>query len=246
MDYSSLEKLSLWNCDSLKSFPLDLFPKLYHINIYECSNLESHTVPEHYEHDLVTLHISIYSWPNFVSFPKGGLRAPSLTSLVISSCKNLKSLPKKMHTLWSLERLNISNCPKVESFPEGGLPSNLNSIQISNCEKLIASRMGWGLQNLPILKHFSIGGKNEDLESFPEAQLLPTSLSYLSIWYFPNLKSLDKKGLQHLIALEKSHIFYCPKPKFMPEHGLPASLSILEINDCPLLKKEWQSKKGKE
>jgi hypothetical protein len=245
LDYSSLEKLCLQNCDSLKSFPLDLFPKLYHIQIDGCSNLESLTVPEHYEHDLVTLQIDISCCPNFVSFPKGGLRAPSLTSLSIGSCENLKSLPEKIHKLLlSLERLHIKYCREVESFPEGGLPSNLNSIDIWDCEKLIASRMGWGLQNLPILKHFSIG-KNKDLESFPVAQLLPTSLTYLSIYDFPNLKSLDKKGLQHLIALEQLFICRCPKLNFMPEQGLPASLSILEIYECPLLKKEWDRKKRK-
>jgi hypothetical protein len=32
----------------------------------------------------------------------------------------------------------------------------------------------------------------------------------------------------------------------MPEDGLPASLSTLRIYKCPLLKKEWQTKKGKE
>jgi Leucine-rich repeat (LRR) protein len=246
LDYSSLERLCLRNCDSLKSFPLHLFPKLYHIKIDKCSNLESLTVPEHYDHDLVTLEIKILSCPNFVSFPKGGLRAPSLTSLSIECCENLKSLPEKMQILKSLESLHVWSCPEVESFPEGGLPSNLNSIRIIFCEKLIASRMGWGLQNLPILKYFIISGKNEDLESFPEAQLLPTSLTYLSISGFPNLKCLDKKGLQHLIALEELNIWYFPKLKYMPEQGLSTSLSILKIIDCPLLKKEWQSKKGKE
>jgi hypothetical protein len=247
LDYSSLEKLVLWNCDSLKSFSLDLFPKLYNIEIKNCSNLESVTVQEHYEHDLVTLEIEIFDCPNFVSFPKGGLRAPSLTSLSIINCENLKSLPEKMHILLlSLERLDIRYCPEVESFPEGGLPSNLKGFYIKDCEKLIASRMGWGLQNLPILENFLIGGKNEDLESFPEAQLLPTSLTSLFIWDFPNLKCLDKKGLQHLIVLEFLRILGCPKLKYMPEQGLPASLSILRVTDCPLLKKEWQSKKGKE
>jgi hypothetical protein len=247
LDYASLEKLYLWNCDSLKSFPLYLFPKLYDIQIRECSNLESLAVPENYEHDLVTLTIEIWSCPNFVSFPEGGLRAPSLISLSIINCENLISLPEKMRILLlSLERLSIGKCPEVESFPEGGLPSNLNSISCSSCEKLVASRMGWGLQNLPILKHFSISGKNEDLESFPEAQLLPTSLTYLSISNFPNLQSLDKKGLQHLIALEELRIYSCPKLKYMPEQGLLASLSILRIFKCPLLEKELKSKKGKE
>jgi hypothetical protein len=244
LDYSSLERLQLCGCDFLKSFPLHLFPKLYHIHISGCSNLESLTVPEH---DLVTLEIRIDQCPDFVSFPKGGLRAPSLTSLYIGRCENLKSLPEKMHILLlSLESLEITGCPEVESFPEGGLPSNLNSITIVGCKKLIASRMGWGLQNLPFVNYFSISGNNEDLESFPEAQLLPTSLTSLSIGRFPNLKSLDKKGLQHLIALEELHIWDCPKLKFMPEQGLPASLSTLAIHKCPLLKKEWQSKKGKE
>jgi hypothetical protein len=32
----------------------------------------------------------------------------------------------------------------------------------------------------------------------------------------------------------------------MPEEWLPAPLSIIGINRCPLLKKQWQSKKGKE
>jgi hypothetical protein len=243
----TLEKLCLQNCDSLMSVSLDLFPKLYDIEIKECSNLESLTVPENYEHDLVTLHIHISYCPNFVSFPKGGLRAPSLTLLRINDCENLRSLPDKMHILLlSLQVLHLSTCPKLESFPEGGLPFKLNTIEIKGCEKLIASRLGWGLQNLPILKHLSIGGKNEDLESFPEAQLLPTNLTHLWMWDFPNLKSLDKKGLQHLITLEELLIVGCPKLKYMPEHGLPASLYILRISSCPLLKKEWQSKKGKE
>jgi len=57
---------------------------------------------------------------------------------------------------------------------------------------------------------------------------------------FPN------EGLQHLIALEELFIGFCPKLKYMLEQGLPAFLSILRIEVCPLLKREWQSKKGKE
>jgi hypothetical protein len=63
--------------------------------------------------------------------------------------------------------------------------------------------MGWGLQNLPFLELLTIGGNSEDVESFLEAQLLPTSLTSLSISGFRNLKYLDKKG----------H----PKLKYIPE-----------------------------
>ncbi|XP_059463422.1 putative disease resistance protein At3g14460 [Corylus avellana] len=247
LDYSSIEKLVLSNCDSFKSFRLDLFPMLNHIEILKCSNLESLIVPEHCEQNLVALHILVYSCPNFVSFPKGGLRAPSLTSFAVMSCGSLRSLPEKMQLLLpSLQELHISNCPEVESIPEGGLPSCLKSIHFNGCDKLIESRMGWGLQNLPFLRKLSIGGKSEDVVSFPEAQLLPTSLTSLSISYFPNLKYLYKNGLQRLTALENLEIKNCPKLKYMPEQGLPTTLSILQISNCPLLKKKWQSKKGKE
>jgi len=124
------------------------------------------------------------------------------------------------------------------------LPSNLKRLHISSCDKLVASRMGWDLQNLPFLTHLIIHGI-PGVESFPESQLLPTSLTYLFIYNLPNLRSLDK-GLQLLSALEELIIYDCPKLKYMPEQGLPPSLSILDISNCPLLKKEWQGKKGKE
>jgi hypothetical protein len=201
----------------------------------------------YYEHDLVTLEIRISYCDNFVSFPKGGLRAPKLTGFVVEDCGSLRSLPDKMHILLpSLEYLCICNCPQVESFPEGGLPSNLKTIDIRNCEKLIASRMGWGLQNLPFLRSLIIDSNSEDVESFPEEPLLPTSLTSLHIQSFPNLKSLDKKGLQHLNTLEYLWIRNCPKLNCMPKQGLPPSLSMLSIDKCPLLKKKLQSKKGKE
>jgi Leucine-rich repeat (LRR) protein len=245
LECSYLQKLEMVNCDSLKSFPLDLFPKLSDIQFLFCSNLESLTVPEHYEHDLASLQIRIYFCPNFVSFPKGGLRAPSLTSLSMNGCGSLRSLPNKMHILLpSLQYLFVIDSPEIESLPEGGLPSNMKRICIWQCDKLVASRMGWDLQNLPFLTSLIITGI-PGVESFPEAQLLPTNLTFLSISNFPNLKSLDK-GLQLLSALEYLEITNCPKLKYMPEQGLPPFLSILEIVSCPLLKKEWQGKKGKE
>jgi hypothetical protein len=210
------------------------------IKIWSCSNLESLTVPENYEHDLVTLEIDIQYCHNFVSFPKGGLHAPKLTRFWVEGCGSLRSLPDKMHILLrSLDFFLINDCPKVESFPEGGLPSNLKVIRIP-------FHMGCGLQNLPFLRNIIIFGKSEVVESFPDEQFLPTSLTSLEIRNFPNSKSLDKKGLQHLNALEELWILNCPKLNCMPEQGLPPSLSRLCISECPLLKKKLQSKKGKQ
>lgn len=85
----------------------------------------------------------------------------------------------------------------------------------------------------------------EDLESFPEEQFLPSTLTSLSIRDIPNLKSLDNKGLKHLTSLETLMINNCEKLKSLPKQGLPSSLSRLYIRGCPLLKKRCQKDKGK-
>jgi hypothetical protein len=245
LDYSSLEHLMLDGRVSLRSFQLDLFPKLCRLEIRDCGTLESLTVREQREHDplLFLIDISIHWCPNFAYFPKGGLCAPNLKCFWIQNCRSLRSLPDNMRTcLPSLEKLSIEDCPQIESFPEGGLPSNLNEIYIDNCAKLFASRMGWGLQELISVKRFTIIGKYEGVESFPEVGLLPTFLTYLHIEGFPNLKSVV---LQDLVALEDLMFWNCPKLKCMPEDRLPASLSTLEIYDCPLLREEWE-RKGEE
>jgi Leucine-rich repeat (LRR) protein len=245
LNYSSLEKLTLDGCGFLKSFPL--FQKLRHLKISNCEDLESLTVGEQHEQDLLASQIEINRCPNFASFPHGGLRAPNLKDFTIYDCRSLRSLPEKMHILLpSLDKLSLSDCPQVESFPEGGLPSNLNEISIFRCDKLFASRLGWGLQTLPSVRRFSIGDKSEDAESFPDEGLLPTNLTYLFIGNFPNLKYLDTKGLQHLTALEELVIWNCRKLECMSKDGLPVSLSTLRINSCPLLEKKLKRKKGEE
>jgi Leucine-rich repeat (LRR) protein len=268
LNYSFLGELTLDGCGFLKS--ITLFPKLRLLQIWNCEDLESLTVGEQHEQDLLLSHIQINRCPNFAYFPQGGLRAPNLKEFSIGHCTSLRSLPEKMHMLLpSLESLFIHACPQVESFPEGGLPSNLNEITIFDCDKLFASRLGWGLQTLLCVRRFLISNKSEDAESFPDEGLLPTNLTYLSIRNFPNLKYLDTKGLKHLTALEELEITNCSKlermskdglsaslstlrimncPKFecMSEDGLPASLSTLMIFGCPLLEKELERKEGEE
>ncbi|WKA02212.1 hypothetical protein VitviT2T_020426 [Vitis vinifera] len=238
------------SCDSLTSFPLAFFTKLETLYI-GCENLESFYIPDGLRNmDLTSLRrIEIYDCPNLVSFPQGGLPASNLRNLEIWVCMKLKSLPQRMHTLLtSLENLTIDDCPEIVSFPEGGLPTNLSSLYIWDCYKLMESRKEWGLQTLPSLGRLVIaGGTEEGLESFSEEWLLlPSTLFSLEIRSFPDLKSLDNLGLENLTSLERLVISDCVKLKSFPKQGLPASLSILEIHRCPVLKKRCQRDKGKE
>ena len=247
--YPSLESLCIRSSfDSLVSFPLELFPKLNHLDIHGCQNLHSFSFSNQgpLQHLLSLRSLQITNCSNFVSLPEEGLPAPNLTSFRVYNCYNLKSLPGQMHTLLpSLQILSIRFCPELESFPDGGLPSSLNSLEIYSCKKLIASRLGWGLQGLPSLRSFCIRGKFEISESFPERELLPSSLTSLQIWNNPLLKSLNGDEL-YLIALKKLGIGCCPNLHSMPEEGLPTSLSFLNVMKCPLLKNRCLREKGED
>ncbi|KAF3964944.1 hypothetical protein CMV_010820 [Castanea mollissima] len=246
--YPSIERLKVnKGPGSLWSLPLEFFPKLKSIHISNSDNLESLSASDTSLLDLTSLtKLTIKSCPNFVSFPSGGLCAPNLTQISISDCYKLKSLAEGMHTLLpSLLYLKLKDCPELESFPEGGLPSNLQILEIDWCDKLFLRRMEWGLQSLHSLREIEIWYNGTEVGSFPEEALLPPSLVRLNI-VFPQLTSLNGRGFQHLTLLKQLEIWVCDKLQCLPEEGFPASLSILDIFDCPLLEKRYRRKNGKE
>ena len=249
--YASLTTLIInSSCDSLTSFPLGFFRKLEFFYVSNCTNLESLSIPDGIHHvEFTSLnYMYINNCPNLVSFPQGGLSAPNLSVLILQQCKKLKSLPQGMHTLLtSLEILVLYDCQELVSFPDEGLPTNLSLLDISNCYKLMEHRMEWGLQRLPFLKIFYLRGCKEEIsDPFPDMWLLPSTLTFLIIEDFPNLKSLAKEGFQHLTSLERLYISNCDELKCFPKEGLPGSLSVLRIEGCSLLTKRCQRDKGKE
>ncbi|RXH93786.1 hypothetical protein DVH24_015853 [Malus domestica] len=246
---TSLRDLRLRDsCDSLRSFPLGVFPKLSTLNIWGSKNLESLAIGEGADDENLT-HLDelfISTCPNLVSFPHGGLRTPKLARFTVQGCENLKLLPDRIHTLTALRDLRIYNLPNVESFAEGGLPPNLQSFVIYGCEKLKPSVENWGLQRLVSLRTFQIRKSQHLLKTVLKEQLLPTTLHGLEISGVNRLKSLKGKGLQHLTCLQELEITSCRRLKFLPKEGFPASLSFLSIKKCPSLRKRCREKTGKE
>ncbi|THG08817.1 hypothetical protein TEA_024268 [Camellia sinensis var. sinensis] len=206
--YTSLEYLSLENCDSLSYLPLGLFPKLRTLNIKDVRNFSTlSTLNRLGFQNFASLEwLSLAGCSNMESFSQQVLIAPNLKTFQLWNCEKLKSLPDRMHSLTSLQSLSIYNCPGIESFSEGGLPSSLHEYE------------------------------EDVLESFPEEGLLPSTLISLCIQSLPNLKSLNTKGLEHLGSLKNMRIAGCPKLQSLPEEGLPTSLLLLEISECLLLK----------
>ncbi|KAK1551967.1 hypothetical protein Q3G72_008078 [Acer saccharum] len=241
--HSSVEHLCIESsCDPLKSFPLALFPKLSNLSISDCANFNSISITE--DHNTLNS-LEIRDCKNLESLWKSGLGTPKLTSILLSNCKKLKQLPGQLHRLTSLQSLFMKECPELDSIPVGGLPSSLNLLRISSCHKLTPC-LQWGLHQLNKFIRFEIEGGCRDLESFPEQNLLPRNLNSLQISRFPNLKVLNYEGLQHLTSLQTLKINSCDKLQFLPEEGLPSSLSYLYISDCPLLKSKLQNRRGSE
>jgi len=120
-------------------------------------------------------YFEIYKCPNFVSLSGEGLHTPNLSFLEVMGCDKLKLLPDEMITLLpKLEYLGISNCPEIESFPEGGMPPNLRTVSIKNCEKLL-SGLAW--PSMGMLTHLYVGGPCDGIKSFPKEGLLPPSMN---------------------------------------------------------------------
>ncbi|TYJ36587.1 hypothetical protein E1A91_A05G317000v1 [Gossypium mustelinum] len=167
LSVTNLTRLWLFSCGSLKSLPEQMqsvFPSLEVLEIDDCPEIER--VPKEglpsklkeiriswsdklienlirkREWSLHTLPSLTYLniWDSEVEmecFPDEHLLPSSLTSLDISSLRNLKSLGYKgFQHLTSLCNLSIYNCPKLQSMPPNMLPPSLSRLCIKNCPSL--------------------------------------------------------------------------------------------------------------
>ncbi|XP_058008151.1 putative disease resistance protein At3g14460 [Hevea brasiliensis] len=243
--HPSLVKLEIEYCGELELFPKGGLPsKLESLAIAYCGKLKIKVIEgidNNYEGDEETLlllpstltRLRIDSLQNLESLNYKGL--VHLRELIILCCPNLQSIPYCMQDLLpSLVKLEIHGCPKLEPFLEGGLPSQLKSLEISGGHGAIAGLMKRDFRTLP---------DNEE-ESIPEETLLPSSLTNLSISNFDNLKYLE---LHHLTSLNELSIDDCPNLQCIAKERLPSSLSDLYIGfGCPLLSQRCKEKVGED
>ena len=177
-------------------------------------------------------------WPSFDLRSCNSLRTLSISGWCSSS------LPFALNLFNNLHSLDLYDSRQLKSFPQRGLPSRLSSLRINKCPELIASREEWGLFELNSLKEFRVSDDFENMESFPEENLLPPTLNSLRLENCSKLGIINYKGLLHLKSLRLLRIEYCPCLEQLPEEGLPTSLSTLYICECPIVKQKYQKEEG--
>ncbi|PPS18704.1 hypothetical protein GOBAR_AA01870 [Gossypium barbadense] len=156
---------------------------------------------------------------NLVSFEESELLSINLRAFSADGCGNVGALPKCMVSITSLRHLCVFDCSADILFPSEGFPANLTSLEISNAPK-IYRRRDW----------------ND----------VPPSLTFIRLSDFENLEFMFSGGFQDLASLQELMIDNCPKLTSLPEKDMLLCLDVLHIFNCPLLKEECSSDKGRE
>nr|XP_025616446.1 putative disease resistance protein At3g14460 [Arachis hypogaea] len=211
VQHKSLTKIEVKGCGSLTLFPMAGFPNLTELEISECQSMEK-------------FHVGV---------PQA---LPNLLCLRISKCPSLVSLPSLGLAAPHLQELCIEDCRKIDCFAEECLPPSFKTLEVIECEKL-ASWITSNVLQSECLTHLKLVSCF-DTKPFPGEGCLPASLECLILREFPNLETLDCKGLHHLTSLKTLAIADCEKLENITEKHRLASIKNISIGEeCPLRRK---------
>ncbi|KAF3441333.1 hypothetical protein FNV43_RR15247 [Rhamnella rubrinervis] len=235
--FKSLKKLRFDNMREWEEWSLvdRAFPNLKKLELWYCPKLKGACLPDIYLPSLQYLGISTHQLMPSLS----RCQFPSLLLLKVYDCPGMKSFPQGRLPS-TIQGIEIRGCKDLVSLSEVGWPcSNLKSLYFFGCDKLFKhSSNKWNLGMLTSLTTLHINGADmEVVDSFPEEEgQLPTTLTSLSLGKLRRLKSLNGTALRHLTSLQILSISKCEELHYLPEEGLPASLSELSIySRLPLL-----------
>ncbi|XP_057513352.1 putative disease resistance RPP13-like protein 1 isoform X2 [Actinidia eriantha] len=239
---STLRTLQINSCDSLQSLPeLMMLNDLEKLEVWNCSALTCLCPGAGLSSTLKKL--SIYHCKKLEAVLAEGMtiNCPSLESLYISSCDNLKTLPNVIqnHDLRNLNRLFIKDCDNLESLPEGWfLTTNLRELGIEGCKKLDALPQS-AYNNLTSLQRLDIGSSPAAAGIASYVLKEGCSLTNLTTLSISNIdKPPSEWGLHRLASLRELRLEDYSWVSF-PEDGfsLPTSLISIWIVRFPNLEK---------
>ncbi|GLT33613.1 hypothetical protein SLA2020_081850 [Shorea laevis] len=203
-----LEKLEIYLCDSLNSFPGGKLPiTLKLLRIHNCKGLRS--LPDADGDNNSNLHLEIRNLPCLYSSQGSCHQLPAfLKRFAVSGCEWLESFPERMlQHCTGLQFIEIDSCTILKSLPALDCVSNLLELSIEFCEAL---------------------------ESLPELGLCTPNLKELKIGWCENFKSLPST-MHQLKSLQRLWMLSCPGFELVPDGGLPPNLTALHL-ECKNLK----------
>ncbi|WVY96966.1 hypothetical protein V8G54_029117 [Vigna mungo] len=135
---STLKKLALLGCESLKSVPFHAIRNINVLAIYNCDKLELSMGVGSQIPDSRLKYVVLKDLPQLVTLPKWIQGSANfLQSLFIDGCINLKELPDWLTTLIYLNFFSIGKCPNLLSLPDNMHQlTNLERLEISGCPEL--------------------------------------------------------------------------------------------------------------
>ncbi|GLT35208.1 hypothetical protein SLA2020_096790 [Shorea laevis] len=206
-----LERLEIYYCDSLKSFPRGKLPiSLKYLTIVGCKGLESLQDADG-DNNNSNLHLAIRSVPCLYSSQISCHQLPAFLKefTVTHGGEWLESFPKRMlQNYMGLQSIRIDSCKILKSLPNLDYVRNLVNLHICHCEVL---------------------------ESIPEELWLCTpNLKELVVGWCENFKSLPNTMYQ-LESLQELSMWSCPGIECIPDGGLPPNLTKLFLG-CKNLK----------
>ncbi|KAJ3669191.1 hypothetical protein LUZ60_011141 [Juncus effusus] len=264
MAFPSLTELVLQEMSNLEQWVSDgkiaLLPHLNELQLLQCPKLQDMPL---LPPTLTRIRISESGFTFLPQMSSNSITQPSLESLQINDCPNLKSLHQGLlsQQLGSIKQLTITDCEELVEFPLHGFRSfqSLKSLHIYNCPKL--APIGHDRTLLPpLIEDLRITSSNKiinpvlseithlsslaylcitDCDDLISFRGLPLGLKFLGIYNCKNLLYLPDclRDLQSLVTLT---ITDCPLIRCLPVKGLPEMLQELHIKDSPLLTKSCQ------
>ncbi|XP_039163416.1 putative disease resistance RPP13-like protein 1 isoform X1 [Eucalyptus grandis] len=232
----SLEICFCQNVESLAQINLAYLQSIQKIKIVSCYKLRS--LPKGLNtlfglKSLSVYHLTALELECFPPLPLG------ISTFELYGCPKIKSLPNQLHRLTSLRHLDINGCESITRFPKGGLPPQLESLWVLECENMKQPVREW-LTPLTSLRRMiidgSVGGVGEE-----EDLVLPLPSSLLDL-YINDMGKVERLSSSLPPSLQFLNLWNCPKLRELPQDGFPPSLELLRIMNCPIL--EERCKKG--
>ncbi|KAF8039219.1 hypothetical protein BT93_B1697 [Corymbia citriodora subsp. variegata] len=209
-----------------------LFPCLEHLVIRNCSKLIGRLPSQ-----LSSLRkLEIKSCP-CLDASSSIISLPSLNELNFGGCN--EGVLKGLLNLTSLTALFIQDVAELTHLNHGFTSSliKLEKLEMQSCENLSCLWQDRDvIPDLACLKSLAVK-KCPEFISFTTREgdiELPSNLETIELVNCENLEQLPSK-MHALSSLRKLIIFRCLKLVCFPETGVPASLTILSIQDCEML-----------